>query len=290
MLANPLSEDQSAMRTTLLGSLLDVASRNLARDADAVALFESGQVYLNSPPTGLKRPNDGRMRPIDPLAGSFVGERDAPFAEPHRVAALAVGPLVEKSWRGGGEPADFFALKGVLEALAGRLGVELSFAATAEPFLHPGRTAAVEIDGAPIGWLGEIHPLVAREWDLEAAVGFEVDAAALIGASSLGEETYEDVTAFPAAQQDLAVVVSTDVSAAEVRSAVLAGGGEMLRQASVFDLYEGEQVGEGRKSLGLRLVFRSSERTLTDEEVVVLRAKIVELLCDLGGELRFGTP
>jgi phenylalanyl-tRNA synthetase beta chain len=286
VLANPLSEDQSAMRTTLLGSLLDIASRNLARDADSVALFESGQVYLNHPPTGLNVDPESTNRPIDPLAGAFAGERGAPFSEPHRLAALACGPLVEKSWRGGGEPADFFALKAVLEALAGQLGVELGFAAAPEPFLHPGRSAAVEIAGAPVGWIGEIHPLACRAWDVEAAVGFEIASAALIAAATVGEEAYEDVTTFPAVHQDLAVVVPVEVTAAAVREAVLAGGGELLRSARVFDLYEGEQLGEGRKSLALRLEFRAADRTLTDDEVAPLREAIEAKLEQIGGSLR----
>jgi phenylalanyl-tRNA synthetase beta chain len=286
VLTNPLSEDQSAMRTTLLGSLLDVASRNLAHDADAVALFESGQVYLSTPPTGLNPTDDEGNRPVDPLAGAFVGVRAAPFTEPHRLGALAVGSLVEKSWRGGGEAADFFALKGVLEALAGQLGVELGFAEASEPFLHPGRAAVVDIDGAAAGWIGEIHPLVAREWDLDVAAGFEISTAALIGAASTGEEIYEDVTTFPAAHQDLAVVVPVEVSAVAVRAAILAGGGELLHSARVFDLFEGEQLGAGRKSLALSLEFRAGDRTLTDEEVTALRDKIKLKLAEIGGTLR----
>lgn len=284
MLANPLSEDQSAMRTTLLGSLLDVGSRNLARDADAVALFESGQVYLNSPTS--PDPAEPADRPVDPLAGHFFGEQAAPFSEPHRTGALAVGPLVEKSWRGGGEAADFFALKGVLEALARQLGVELGFAEAVEPFLHPGRAAAVAIDGTAIGWIGEVHPLVCREWDLETAVGFEISTAALVAAASTGVEIYEDVTTFPAAHQDLAVVVPVEVSAVAVREAILAGGGELLRSARVFDLFEGEQLGAGRKSLALRLEFRAGDRTLTDEEVAPLREEIKAKLAEIGGTLR----
>jgi phenylalanyl-tRNA synthetase beta chain len=274
-LANPLSEDQSAMRTTLLGSLLDIAARNLARDAGAVALFESGQVYLQLDAIG-----DG------PLAGVFRGEQPAPFAEPHRLAAVAVGPLVEKSWRGGGEPADFFALKAALEALAGQLGVELNFEAAPEPFLHPGRSAAVLIAGVPVGWIGEIHPLACREWDIEAAVGFEIATAALVGAATLGEEIYEDVTTFPAVQQDLAVVVPAEVTAVAVRDAVLEGGGELLRSARVFDFYEGDQIGEGRVSLALALEFRAPDRTLTDEEVASLRQAIKAELEQIGGSLR----
>jgi len=274
-LANPLSEEQSAMRTSLLGSLLDVAASNLARDAERVALFESGQAYLR-----LEAVGEG------PLAGIFPGERPAPFAEPHRLGCLAVGPLAEASWRGNGEPADFFALKGALEALAGQLGVTLGFEAAPEPFLHPGRSAAVLIADVPVGWLGEIHPLVCREWDIPAAAGFEVATAALVEAATLGEEPFEDVTTHPSAQQDLAVVVPVEVAAVAVRDAVLEGGGELLRSAEVFDLYEGEQLGPGRKSLALRLEFRAADRTLTDEEVAGLRGSIEAQLGQIGGSLR----
>jgi phenylalanyl-tRNA synthetase beta chain len=268
-LSNPLSEDQSVMRTTLLGSLLGAAQHNLSRDADRVALFESGRVYLS-----------------DPSPGDFPGERAAPFAEPHRVGALTVGPLAPQSWRGGGEAADFFTLKGVLEGLAARLGVSLAFEPAAEPFLHPGRAARVLISEAEAGWIGELHPLVCREWDLESAAGLEVSLAALVEAASAGEETFEDVTTYPSVRQDLAVVVPTGVSAAQVRAAVLTGGGELLRSAEVFDLYEGEQLGEGRKSLALRLEFRAPDRTLTDEEVAARRKEIAAALTEIGGALR----
>jgi phenylalanyl-tRNA synthetase beta chain len=193
---------------------------------------------------------------------------------------------VERSWRGGGEPADFFALKSALEALAGQLGVVLNFEPAPEPFLHPGRSAAVEIAGVPVGWIGEVHPLVCRKWDLEAAVGFEIATAALVGAATLGEEIYEDVTTFPAAYQDLAVVVPTEVPSSEVREAILVGGGELLHSADVFDLYEGEQLGEARKSLALRLEFRAPDRTLTDAEVGALRDSIEAKLEEIGGTLR----
>jgi phenylalanyl-tRNA synthetase beta chain len=286
LLSNPLSEDQSAMRTMVLGSLLDVASRNLARGAERVALFEAGSVYLMEAPPGEKAAEDVSFGPVDPLAGVFPGERPAPVAEPHRIAAIAVGPLVARSWCGGGEPADFFALKGVLEALGAQLGAELSFGPAPEPFLHPGRSAAVEIDGIAAGWIGEVHPLVCREWDVDAAVAFEIDAAPLLAAATVGEETYEDVTTFPAAYQDLAVVVPAEVPATAVRAAILAGGGELLHAAEVFDLYEGDQIGEGKVSLALGLEFRAPDRTLTDEEVSGLREAIKAKLEEIGGSLR----
>ncbi len=274
-LANPLSEEQSAMRTTLLGSLLDAATRNLARGSDHLALFESGRVYLRADTAG-----EG------PMAGRFPGERPAPFDEPHLLGCLAAGPRPARSWRGGGESADFFSLKGVLEALAGQLGAALAFEAAPEPFLHPGRAARVIVADGDAGWIGEVHPLVCRKWDLDGAVGFEVALGCLIEAATAGKEAYEDVTTFPAIHQDLAVVVPSEVSAARVRETLLAAGGELLRSAEVFDLYGGEQLGSGRKSLALRLEFRADDRTLTDEEVAPRRASIEAELEKIGGSLR----
>jgi phenylalanyl-tRNA synthetase beta chain len=277
LVANPLSDEGAAMRTTLLGSLLDVAARNLARGREAVALFEAGAVYLRGTP-----PTRG-----GPLAGNFPGNTPAPVTEPHRYGALAVGPLVPKSWRGGGEPVDFYALKGVLEALASGLGCPpLTFWPTSEPFLHPGRSAMVAIGQAPLGWLGEVHPLVCRTWDVPAAVGFEINASWLLTTATLGDEEFEDVTTFPAARRDLAVVVPADAAAADVVAAVRAGGGALLREVDVFDLYAGEQLGEGKKSLALALEFRAADRTLTDEEVEAARGSILGELEKIGGTLR----
>lgn len=286
LLANPLSEEQSAMRTTLLGSLLDIAARNVARGTSTLALFESARVYLQDAPTERKAVGVTANRPVDTLAGNFAGDQPAPFSEPHRFAGIAVGSLAPRSWRGGGEAADFFAVKGVLEALAAQLGIELDFAPAEQPFLHPGRSASISVAGSAAGWLGEVHPLVCRTWDLDAAVAFELDAAPLIEGASLGEESYEDVTTFPAVYQDLAVVVPAETPASEVRTAVLAGGGELLHAAEVFDLYEGEQVGEDRKSLALNLEFRAADRTLTDDEVAGLREAIKAKLGEIGGTLR----
>jgi phenylalanyl-tRNA synthetase beta chain len=273
--SNPLSVEHSELRTTLLGSLLDATRYNLAQGAERVALYESGRAYL--------REGDG---PGGVLGGHFAGERPPPAHEPHRIACLAVGSLGTQSWRREAEPADFFALKGALEALASQLGAELEVEQGAEPFLHPGRAAHVRFGGAEAGWLGELHPLVCRQWDLETAAGFEVGLGELAQAASLGREHYDDVTSFPAVNQDLAVLVDEDVPAARVHEAVLSGGGELLRSADVFDLYRGRQVGEGRKSLALRLMFRAPDRTLTDEEVAGLREQIRARLAELGGSLR----
>jgi phenylalanyl-tRNA synthetase beta chain len=273
--SNPLSLDHSELRTTLLGSLLDAARYNIAHGAERVALYESGRAFLR------EGAGAGGV-----LGGRFAGERPPPAHEPHHVACLVVGPLAPASWRGESEAADFYVLKGALEALATQLGADLEVEQASEPFLHPGRAARVRFGGSEAGWLGELHPLVCRQWDLEAAAGFEIGLGELAEAASLGRERYEDVTSFPAVQQDLAVIVEEDVPAAQVREAVLSGGGELLRSARVFDLYRGEQVGDGRKSLALRLTFRAPDRTLTDEEVAGLREQIRSRLAELGGSLR----
>ena len=124
------------------------------------------------------------------------------------------------SWDDPARPADFFTLKGVLEALGSQLSTTVDFSPREMPFLHPGRSAVVELGGLEAGWLGEVHPLVCREWDLDAAVGFQIQLAELIAGSSLGLERYEDVTTFPALHQDLAIVVDQAVPAARVRQAV----------------------------------------------------------------------
>jgi phenylalanyl-tRNA synthetase beta chain len=273
---NPISVEHSALRTTLLGGLLDAARHNLARDAVRVALFESGRVYLAEP-----APDTGGA-----LAGAAPGRMPPPTAEPHRLGALVVGTLAPSGWRGAGAAAGFFELKGVLETVCAELGVEVAAAPSSEPFLHPGRAARVELGGEAIGWLGEIHPRIAARWDLPGGAGFEVDLAPIVAAAGAGGERYEDVTTFPAIYQDIAAVVPEEVPAARVRAAVLGAGGELLRAARAFDLYRGEQVGAGRKSLALRLEFRAPDRTLTDEEVAPLREAIRGGLAELGGALR----
>ncbi len=274
--SNPLSAEHSELRTTLLGSLLDAARYNLARGAERVAMFESGRVYL----TG------GRSKAGGALGGEFAGRRAAPAFEPHCLGALAVGSLAPTSWDAEERAVAFFGLKGVLEALGAQLGVGLEFEPAGYPFLHPGRAARVLIGGVDAGWLGDLHPLVCRRWDLEQASGFEIRLAELVAASPIAEEQYDDVTTYPSVHQDLAIVVAEDRPAAGVRDVVLSGGGELLRSATVFDLYRGEQVGEGRKSLAFRLEFRAPDRTLTDAEVAESREAIKRALEEIGGTLR----
>ncbi|HET8592601.1 MAG TPA: phenylalanine--tRNA ligase subunit beta, partial [Solirubrobacterales bacterium] len=274
--SNPLSAEHSVERTAVIGSLLETAAYNVAHGAERVALVESGRAHLR----------EGELPQEGVLAGKFVGNRPAPAFEPWRIACLAAGPLRRGGWRAEAVDADFYSLKGVLEALAAQLGVGVQVVPGEEPFLHPGRSGRVTVNGQDAGWIGEIHPLVCRDWGLPAAAGFEIDLAPLVAASPYGEEAYEDVISYPAVNQDVAVVVDESVPAAVVRAAVLEGGGDLLRSAEVFDLYRGEQVGEGRKSLALRLSFRAPDRTLTDAAVAERRSAIESAVSRIGGSLR----
>lgn len=210
----------------------------------------------------------------------------SPIAEPHRIAAIVVGPITPGSWRQTSEDAGFFEVKGVIEALCRQLKVSASFEPAAEPFLHPGRSASVEIDGEEIGWAGELHPSVAEHWDLPGGAAFSLDLAPLADAASAVSITYEDVTSFPPVLQDLAVVIDDEVPADRVQATVRGAAGDLLRSLRIFDLYRGDQIGESRKSLALRLEFQAVDRTLTDDEVAERRQAISAALEGIGGSLR----
>ncbi|HET6505930.1 MAG TPA: phenylalanine--tRNA ligase subunit beta [Baekduia sp.] len=265
-LENPMSEDHSVLRTTVLGSLLDAVRHNVARGQADLALLESGAVYV--------------ARDGDPLPH-----------EHRSLGAVVHGRLSAPSWGDDGKPrtTDFFAAKGLLAAVLDTLRVTWSVEAAPEPFLHPGRSARVLAgpDGEVVGWVGELHPLVARAWELDGTVAaFELDLDRVV-AHAVAVPRYEDLTSFPPVRQDLAVIVADDVSADAVLGAVRGAGGKLLQGVRVFDVYRGAQVGEGRKSLALALTFQAPDRTLSDDDVAPVREKVVAALASkVGGELR----
>jgi phenylalanyl-tRNA synthetase beta chain len=263
-LANPMSSEQAQLRTTLLGSLLEVARLNRSRGAGTLRLFETGAVYL---------PRGEGVQP----------------EEPYRVAALLSGAVRPPSWR---EPdpraADFFAAKGVLAGVLDTLRVPWTVQSAREPFLHPGQAAHIAVDGRTVGWLGVLHPALGAEWDLEGTVaGFEFDLDAV---PEPPVARFEDVTSFPEVREDLAVVVSDEVTAAEVLAVARRAGAPLLHRAEVFDVYRNpERLGEGKVSLALRLAYRAPDRTLTDADVAARREAIAQALADeLQGRIRAG--
>jgi phenylalanyl-tRNA synthetase beta chain len=267
-LANPMSSEQSQLRTTLVGSLLDVAARNRARGADRIALFESGAVY--------------RAKRI--TAEDLADER-------HHLGTLLGGPVRGATWRDQRPPqADFFAAKGVLAGLFTALGIgwHVQPETRVAPFLHPGRAATVLVDGKEVGWLGEIHPNVAAQWDLEDTIaGFEIELSAIAPPEPA---KFQDLVSFPAVHEDLAIVVAENVAASDLLRVISEAGAPLVQDVEVFDVYRDDQrLGAGKKSVAVRLSYRADDRTLTDEEVARPRQFIVNALAhELEGTIRAG--
>jgi len=237
-LPEPIAVELTALRASLLPSLVEAARRNVDAGVDEIALFEIARVYLPD--------------------GDLPNER------------LHVAGIAESG---------FAHAKGVVEALYAALGAEPRFERAEHPLFHPGKTARV---GA--GTFGELHPRVlAGEWG-----AFEIDLEALF-AESPELSTYEDVITYPAVRQDLAFAVSEEVEAGELVEAAREAAGLELRELEVFDVYRGDQVGEGKKSIAFRVAFQSPQRTLSDEDAAALRERIVgELGRRFGAELRTG--
>jgi phenylalanyl-tRNA synthetase beta chain len=235
-LPEPISVELTALRTTLLPSLVEAARRNVDAGAGKIALFEIARVYL---------PN-----------GDLPNER-------LRVAGVAEG--------------GFLHVKGVVEALYAALKAEPDFERTTDPLLHPGKAARTSA-----GVLGELHP---RQLDGEWGA-FELDLDQLFAASH-EPVTYADFITFPATRQDIAVLVPEEVTAGELVTAAREAAGAELREIRVFDVYRGDQVGAGRKSVAFSVVYQADDRTLTEEDATRLRGAIVaELGRRFGAELR----
>jgi phenylalanyl-tRNA synthetase beta chain len=199
----------------------------------------------------------------------YRAEGGALPAEHHALGVVLHGALGPASWRSGAAGrADVFAAKGLLEAVFGALRVPLSVEPGPPPaFLHPGRAAGVLAGDERVGFLGEVHPLVAADWGFEEPVAtFAVDLGRVV-ARAPEVVPYADLVTFPALRRDLALSVPSDTPAAEVVAVVRAGGGDLLRDVRIFDVYAGEQAGEGRRSIAMHLAFRAGDRTLTDDEV-----------------------
>lgn len=270
-LSNPMSVDQSVMRTSLLPGLLGAVRDNIARLNDPPNLFELGRIYLW----------DEHATPAPPHAcePGVMLPHEAEF-----VAVVLSSPLQPVSWTASPRPVDFFTLKGVIETLLATLRREGEFAPLGEavasyPYLHPGKSATVSAAGAQVGALGQIRPDVAAAFGLE---DLELYVATLaidpLASLALPKIPFEDLGAYPPASQDLAVVVSRDVPAAAVVASARKAGGKLTRSVSVFDVYEGDQVPAGKRSLALRIVMRSAERTLTEKDIAGVRARIMAAL------------
>ncbi len=257
-LKNPVTAERTVMRQTLLPGILDNLNLNLKHTSD-VRLFEIGAVYL---------PRDGQRLPDEPrrLGLALCGRRQPEFwADP----AGTVHPGL-----------DFFDLKGIVEELAESLHLpEVCYQQAKVPFLHPARSSALVVEGTVVGHFGELHPRVARRFELadRLVLAGEFDLDLLRGLTPM-RHLFRPVATFPPALRDVAVVVDESVPAEQVEREIRAAGGELLRGVRLFDLYRGENVAADKKSLAYALTYQAADRTLADKEIDKLHQKIEERL------------
>ena len=250
-LANPLSQEMGSLRTTLLPGLLGTAATNLRRQQSRLKLFETGHVFLS-------------------------GDR---WSEQERLGLLIAGRALPESWHADKRDFDFFVFNCKIDQLIRELGHDssgLAVRAETRPWLHPGQSALVELDGTLLGHAGQLHPGTAAELDLDVPVFVaELDLDAL---RSRDLPEYAAVSKTPSVRRDLALLVPESVPAAEIERAAADAAGEWLRECVIFDQYQGENIESGYKSLAIGLILRHVSRTLTDDEVDSVILDVVESL------------
>ncbi|MFH9739545.1 phenylalanine--tRNA ligase subunit beta [Streptomyces roseolus] len=271
-LVNPLSDEEPALRTTLLPGLLGALRRNDSRGSHDLALFETGLVFRpeGEPKAAVRLPVDRR-----PTDEEIAGVNAALPAQPRRAAVVLAGAREQSGWWGKGRPADWADAIEAARTIAAEAGAELLIEADQHAPWHPGRCAAfhVMVDGVKTlaGHGGELHPRVVKALGLPArSCAMELDLDVLEKASE-GPVKAPRISAFPVATQDVALVVDQAVPSSEVESHLAEGAGELLESIRLFDVYTGDQVGEGKKSLAYALRFRAADRTLTVEEATAAR-------------------
>jgi phenylalanyl-tRNA synthetase beta chain len=273
-IANPLSDEEPLLRTTLLPGLLRALARNVGRGTADVALFEHAPVYLPTPAGGTAPILPVDRRPTEEEWADLVG---AVPDQPLHLAVALTGQREPSGWWGSGRQAAWADAVQAVRLLASELGVDLAVRAAARTPWHPGRCAALLVDGVVVGHAGELHPRVCQAYGVPTrTVAAEVDLDRVI-AAAVPVVPAPRFSSYPVAKEDVALIVERDVSAAAVAGTLREGAGPLLESVRLFDLYTGEQVGEGKKSLAFALRFRAPDRTLTDAELAEARDSAVAL-------------
>ena len=241
VLPNPMSVDKSVIRTTLLPSLLQVYQYNKARKVEDIAVYEVAKTY------------------------------DKSYQEESKIAFLMKGNYVVNPWKGS-MPVDFYLMKGFVEDILTYFGFQnrYSFEVSNIPDMHPGKSCQILLDRKPIGILGQVHPNTCKD---EVYV-CEISLQALM--QKVKPLKFKEASKYPTIEKDVAFVVSKDVTSAEIETTIKKAGGRLLRSTEAFDVYEGEHVPEGMKSIAYNLLFMADDRTLTDDEVMKVFNQIID--------------
>lgn len=257
----PMSEERSTLRQSLIPSLVESVAYNVARNNSSVALYEVGSVFLGQ------------------------NEHGQPYEEEH-VAAVITGKWLDHAWQGESKQVDFFVLKGVVEALMTKLGLQTrsSFVKAEVDGLHPGRTAHILLDGKMVGLIGGLHPATQKEVGVKDTYVMELNLFALLAAANDKPLlSYTAVPRFPGMSRDIALVMNKDTAAGEVVAAIKQANVKLLKNITVFDVYEGDKMAEGKKSVAFSLTYLDPEHTLKDEEVVAAHNKVLKAIATIEG-------
>ena len=258
----PMSEERSTLRQSLIPHLVEATAYNVARQMDSVALYEIGSVFLGQTAEQL------------------------PFEE-ENLALVLTGKWTDNTWQGEKKNVDFFVAKGIIEALFAKLGLteRVSYVKATIDGLHPGRTAHVLLDGEVVGLIGQLHPAEQKQAGVKETYVAELNLLAILNAQ-VEELVYTVVPRFPSITRDIALELDRATAAGEIVSIIKGAGTKLLKDVKVFDVYEGEKMTPGKKSVAFSLTYFDPERTLTDEEVVAAHNKVLKALEQAGAEVR----
>lgn len=252
----PMSEAHASLRQSLLPHLIEAASYNVARKNKDVKLFEIGNVFFAN------------------------GEGELPDQVEY-LSGILTGDYVVNQWQDKKETVDFYLAKGVVDRVSEKLNLEFSYRRADIDGLHPGRTAEILLENKVVGFIGELHPILAADNDLKRTYVFELNFDALM-AVSVGYINYQPIPRFPGMSRDIALEVDQNIPAADLLSTIHAHGGNILKDTLVFDVYQGEHLEKGKKSIAIRLNYLDTEETLTDERVSKVQAEIEAALIEQG--------
>ncbi|HDE7144493.1 TPA: phenylalanine--tRNA ligase subunit beta [Staphylococcus aureus] len=256
----PMSEAHASLRQSLLPHLIEAASYNVARKNKDVKLFEIGNVFFSN------------------------GEGELPDQVEY-LSGILTGDYVVNQWQDKKETVDFYLAKGVVDRVSEKLNLEFSYRRADIDGLHPGRTAEILLENKVVGFIGELHPILAADNDLKRTYVFELNFDALM-AVSVGYINYQPIPRFPGMSRDIALEVDQNIPAADLLSTIHAHGGNILKDTLVFDVYQGEHLEKGKKSIAIRLNYLDTEETLTDERVSKVQAEIEAALIEQGAVIR----
>jgi len=262
-LSRPMSEDHAYLRLSILPDLLRSLSYNGARNQDNIAYYEIGSIFVSEETALTKQPDELR-----------------------RASGAITGNWVDHKWQGEVKPVDFYVVKGIVEGLFSKLKLNVTFEQAKLEDMHPGRTALIKRNGEVIGFLGQIHPLFAKEKDLKETYVFDINLEAVLEAYD-NEPSFTAIPKYPQIARDIAFILDDTVQAGDVQELIKEVGAPLVRTVDVFDVYEGENLEDGKKSVAYHLIYQDPEKTLKDEEVEASYEKIVDAVkSQFGGFVR----